>query len=153
MVPIERVLVLLVIGVVTGLAVWWWRRRDGRVVEASGIFDASDLGLPRRQRASVTIVEFTGEGCAPCVTVKQRLDQLASEIGDISVVAIEAGDRLDLADRYHVRRVPTVFITDEKLRIRWRASGVPSDDDLRSALLGPEWSGRPHPDDAVVDAN
>ena len=149
----ERLLILGLVLAATVLAAWWWRRRDGRVVEAHGAFDASDLGLPKRPRASATIVEFTGEGCGPCAVVKQRLDALADEIGDVRVVAIDAGERLDLADRYHVRRVPTVFIADERLRIQWRASGVPSDEALRSALLGPEWAGRPHPDDAVVDSH
>jgi len=28
----------------------------------------------------------------------------------------------------------------------WRASGVPSEDAIMKALLGPEWAGRPHPE-------
>lgn len=149
-----RLLVLLGVALATIGFAFWWRWRDGRVVEAHGVFDPSDLGLPKRFRgSSATIVEFTGPDCANCEIVKRRLDELATEIGDVTVVAVDAGDRLDLADRYHVRRVPTVFIADDRLRIRWRASGVPSDSSLRSALLGPEWSGRPHPDAAIVDAN
>lgn len=150
---IERLAVLAVVALVAAGFALWWRKRDGRVVEAHGVFEPVDLGLPKRGRTSATIVEFTGEHCASCVVLKRRLDALAEEIGDVQVLTVDAGARLDLADRYHVRRVPTVFIADEKLRIRWRASGVPSDAALRSALLGPEWSGRPHPDDLTIDAN
>ena len=39
----------------------------------------------------------------------------------------------------------TLFVLDEDLRVIWRASGVPSEDAIRTALLGPDWAGRPHP--------
>lgn len=139
----------IVLGVValTGLAALWWRRREGRFAEAHGTFERSDLGLGWRERPSALLVEFTGEGCAPCRTVEARLRKLAAELPDVRVVTIDAGERLDLAGRYHVRRVPTVFVADPELRVIWRASGVPSEEALRDALLGPDWAGRPRPED------
>ena len=125
---------------------WWWRSREGRFTEASGRFDRSDLGLARRSRPGAVLVEFFGEHCAPCVTVQRRIEKLATELPDVSVVSIDAGARLDLADRYGVKRVPTLFVADENLRISWRASGVPTEHAIRSALLGPDWAGRPHPE-------
>lgn len=142
----ERLLLVAAVAVLVVVATAVWRRREGRLQEADGRLLPEDLGLPRRGRRSATIVEFTGAGCGPCGPLRERLEAMASEIGDVDVVTIDAGDRLDLAERYDVRRVPTVLIADERLRIRWRASGVPSDPELRLALLGPEWAGRPHPD-------
>jgi thiol-disulfide isomerase/thioredoxin len=141
-----RILVVAaVVALVVGASIWW-RRRDGHLHEASGSLRPQDLGVSRRSQDIATIVEFTGAGCGPCGPLRDRLDALADEIGDIRIVAIDAGERLDLAERYDVRRVPTVLIADERLRIRWRASGVPNDRELREALLGPAWAGRPHPD-------
>jgi len=47
--------------------------------------------------------------------------------------------------------VPTVFVTDPDLRIRWRASGVPTEQAIVNALLGPEWAGRPNASLADAD--
>ena len=146
--------VLIVLGVLAACAAFtvWWRRREGRMVEAHGAFDRRDLGIAAREAPCATIVEFYGEGCAPCVTVEQRLDKIAAEVCDLRVVQLDAGDRLDLADRYNVRRVPTIFVTDPDLRIVWRASGVPSEDAIIKALLGPEWAGRPNPVETSADS-
>lgn len=140
--------VLFFLGAVGGFT-FYWRRREGRFEEAHGAFDRRDLGIGWRERPCATVVEFWGEGCSPCVTVERRLDKIAAEVCDMRVVKVDAGSRLDLADRYNVKRVPTLFVTDEDLRIVWRASGVPSEDAIIKALLGPEWAGRPHPMAAV----
>lgn len=139
--------ILIVVGVLAACAAFalWWRRREGRIVEAHGVFDRRDLGIGAREAPCATVVEFYGEGCAPCVTVENRLEKIAREVCDMRVIKLDAGERLDLADRYNVRRVPTIFVTDPDLRIVWRASGVPSEDAIVKALLGPEWAGRPNP--------
>ena len=142
---IPRVLVAIGVLAICGAFSIWWRRREGRMVEAHGAFDRRDLGIGFRDKPCATVVEFYGEGCAPCVTVEQRLDKIAETVCDLRVIKLDAGDRLDLADRYNVRRVPTIFVTDPDLHILWRASGVPSEEAIINALLGPEWAGRPNP--------
>jgi thiol-disulfide isomerase/thioredoxin len=122
-----------------------WRRREGRFREADGRFERADLSLGRRERPAAVLVEFSGEDCAPCTVVQARAEKIAREIPDVRVVSIDAAARMDLADRYGVRRVPTLFVTDESLRIVWRASGVPTEEAIRAALLGLGWAGRPAP--------
>jgi thiol-disulfide isomerase/thioredoxin len=142
---IARLLVTLAVLAVVGGFTIVWRRREGKFEEAHGVFDRRELGIGLREKPCATVVEFTSEGCAPCVTVEARLDKVAETVCDLRVVKLDAGERLDLADRYNVRRVPTLFVTDEDLRIVWRASGVPSEDAIIKVLLGPEWAGRPQP--------
>jgi len=149
---IVRLLVAVAVAAACGAFALWWRKREGRIVEADGSFDRRDLGIGLRDRPCATIVEFYGEGCAPCVVVEKRLDHIAETVCDLRVVRFDAGERLDLADRYNVRRVPTLFVTDPDLRIRWRASGVPTEDAIMNALLGPEWAGRPNPSLADSDS-
>lgn len=120
-----------------------WRRREGRFTEGTGRFERTDLGLARREKPSAVLVEFFGEDCAPCTVVQARIEKIASEVPDVSIVSIDAGARIDVADRHEVRRVPTLFVLDDALRVIWRASGVPSEDAIRTALLGPDWAGRP----------
>ena len=140
-----RILIVLGVLILCGAFTLWWRSREGRMVEAHGAFDRRDLGIGLRDQPCATVVEFYGEGCAPCVTVEERLEKIAAEVCDLRVVQLDAGERLDLADRYNVKRVPTIFVTDPDLRIVWRASGVPTEDAIIKALLGPEWAGRPNP--------
>ena len=125
-----------------------WRGREGRFDEAEGRFTPADLGVVKLERPSVVLVEFFGEDCAPCVTVQRRIDKIATELPDVQIVSIDAGARMDVADRHEVRRVPTLFVLDPDLRVIWRASGVPSEDAIRNALLGPNWAGRPAPEAA-----
>jgi thiol-disulfide isomerase/thioredoxin len=142
---IVRLIVALAVAALSiGLAVLW-RRREGRFDEAEGSFTAADLGVVKLDRPSAVLVEFYGEDCAPCVTVQKRIGKIASEVPDVQIVSIDAGARMDVADRHQVRRVPTLFVLDPELRVIWRASGVPSEDAIRSALLGPNWAGRPAP--------
>lgn len=142
---IVRLLIALGVLALCGAFTLWWRSHEGRMVEATGAFDRRDLGIGLREKPCATVVEFYGEGCSPCVTVEQRLERIAAEVCDLRVVQLDAGERLDLADRYNVKRVPTIFVTDPDLRIVWRASGVPTEESIIKALLGPEWAGRPHP--------
>jgi thiol-disulfide isomerase/thioredoxin len=149
---IARILIAAGVLVACGAFTLWWRRREGRLVETDGSFDRRDLGIGLREQPCATIVEFYGEGCAPCAIVEKRLDHIAETVCDLRVIRLDAGDRLDLADRYNVRRVPTLFVTDPDLHIRWRASGVPTEDAIVNALLGPEWAGRPNPSFAGSEA-
>lgn len=140
---IARLVVVFIVLALSLALAWWWRRREGRFTESQGRFDRAELGLGRRDRPAAVLVEFFGEGCAPCVTVQKRIEKIAAEVPDVSVVSIDTAARMDLADRFEVRRVPTLFVVDSGLRVQWRASGVPSEDAIRAALLGPDWAGRP----------
>ena len=140
---ILRLAVVLGVCVLTAAAAAWWRSREGRFAVATGRFERSELGLGRRDKPSAVLVEFSGEHCAPCAVVQARVGKIAAELSDVAVVTIDAGSRLDLAGRYDVRRVPTLFVADADLRIVWRASGVPSEESIRRVLLGPAWAGRP----------
>ena len=142
---IVRLVIALAVGALSIALALLWRRREGHFDEAEGRFTPADLGVVKLDRPSVVLVEFYGEDCAPCVTVQKRIEKIATEVPDVQIVSIDAGARMDVADRYEVRRVPTLFVLDPDLRIIWRASGVPSEDAIRNALLGPNWAGRPAP--------
>jgi thiol-disulfide isomerase/thioredoxin len=144
---LRLVVALAVAGLSIGLALLW-RRREGRFDQAEGRFTPADLGVVKLDRPSAVLVEFYGEDCAPCVTVQKRIGKIAEEVPDVQIVSIDAGARMDVADRHEVRRVPTLFVLDPDLRVIWRASGVPSEDAIRTALMGPNWAGRPTPEAA-----
>jgi len=116
-----RLAVLAVLlAVVAGIAVIYRRRR---------VADALDRGddlpaLPAELAASgtPTWVVFTTPYCASCSTVEGLLHE---GFPSHRVVMVDATERPDLADRYRVRRAPTVI-------------GAAADGRIRHRLVGPE---------------
>jgi len=59
---------------------------------------------------TLTIVDFWGEGCAPCRALAPVLEQLAAENGSsVRVVKLKVEDSPKTATRYGVRGVPTML--------------------------------------------
>lgn len=129
--------VLLLVAVVT-LIGRWWRQRDRAVQPVAGSPRFSDddlaevgLDLDGAQAGAVLLGSPT---CAPCQQVKRVLGEVADEQASFRWVYADAGDHLDLADRYAVRRVPTLFVVDAAGHLLARTSGVPTPDELRQVL-------------------
>ena len=93
--------------------------------------DTSDLGL---SATGPTIVHFTAVWCGPCAGVRRVVDQVCAELPAVAHVEIDMDENPDAARRLSVLSLPTTFIFDADGRSRYRASGVPTAADLRSAL-------------------
>jgi thiol-disulfide isomerase/thioredoxin len=93
--------------------------------------DLSDLGL---STTGPTIVHFTAEWCGPCAGVRRVVDQVCEELPAVAHVEIDMDANPDAARRLSVLSLPTTFIFDADGRRRYRASGVPTAADLRSAV-------------------
>jgi thiol-disulfide isomerase/thioredoxin len=93
--------------------------------------DTSDLGL---STTGPTIVHFSAVWCGPCAGVRRVVDQVCAELPGVSHVEIDMDAEPDAARRLSVLSLPTTFIFDADGRRRYRASGVPTSADLRSAL-------------------
>lgn len=111
-------------------------RRAGVIKEipesaASEAVETSDLGL---STTGPTIVHFTAQWCGPCAGVRRVVDQVCAELPAVAHVEIDMDDNPDAARRLSVLSLPTTFIFDADGRSRYRASGVPTAADLRSAL-------------------
>ena len=129
------VVALLVVGV--ALVGAWLRRRDGRVREASGDLDLADrqrLGLGEVARHETAAVLLGSPTCAPCVSVKRLLAEVAAERDDFHWAYADAADHLALTERLRILRVPTLLVLDADGRILTRTSGVPAKHDLVRAL-------------------
>lgn len=132
---------LLVLAVVASAAAfgWWWQRRDGRVrasAPGSHGFDPEQLravGLDPAGSEAVALL-LGSPTCAPCETVKRILAEVAEARPGFRWGYVDAADHLDLAERHHVMRVPTLFVLDPDGRILARTSGVPAARDLVRVL-------------------
>jgi thiol-disulfide isomerase/thioredoxin len=93
--------------------------------------DTAGLGL---SATGPTIVHFSAVWCGPCAGVRKVVDQVCAELPAVSHVEIDMDAEPDAARRLSVLSLPTTFIFDADGRRRYRASGVPTAADLRSAL-------------------
>jgi thiol-disulfide isomerase/thioredoxin len=93
--------------------------------------DTSDLGL---SATGPTIVHFSAVWCGPCAGVRRAVDQVCEDLPGVAHVEIDMDDNPDAARRLSVLSLPTTFVFDAEGRRRYRASGVPTAADLRSAL-------------------
>ncbi|MCH9735077.1 MAG: thioredoxin family protein [Actinomycetia bacterium] len=93
--------------------------------------DTSELGL---SRTGPTIVHFSAPWCGPCTTVRRVVNQVCADLPAASHMEIDMDANPDAARKLSVLSLPTTFVFDADGRQHYRTSGVPTDDELRSAL-------------------
>lgn len=105
--------------------------KDASETAGSESIDTTDLGL---STTGPTIVHFSAVWCGPCAGVRRVVDEVCAELPAVSHVEIDMDADADAARRLSVLSLPTTFIFDAQGRRRYRASGVPTSDELRAAL-------------------
>ena len=93
--------------------------------------DPGELGL---SRTGPTIVHFTAEWCGPCAGVRRVVDQVCADLPAVAHMEIDLDANPEAARKLSVLSLPTTLIFDADGQVRYRASGVPTVADLRSAL-------------------
>lgn len=125
------------IAIATGLAIatgagWLLTRRSGTLrATRPGSDDVGDLPL---SGTGPTVVHFSAEWCGPCAAVRRVVNQVCEDLGDVAHVEIDLDADPVAARKLSVLSLPTTFIFDASGHQRYRAAGVPSAADLRSAL-------------------
>ena len=124
----------------TALAAWWLRARNGVVRPAAPAAEerAMDpvfgrLGV-RPGQADLTVVQFSTAFCAPCRATKARLEQLQSTRPGLAVRHVDAESHLDEVRALDVRRTPTLFYLDRTGAVIGRSSGAPRPEELTSLV-------------------
>ena len=128
---VVAVLVALIGAAMVG---WLMTRRSGAVRTtdpAAEDLDTADLGLSSQ---GPTVVHFSASWCGPCTQVRRVVNQVCDGLQQVAHVEIDMDANPAAARRLSVLSLPTTFIFDAEGRQRYRTSGVPKADDLRSAL-------------------
>jgi thioredoxin-like negative regulator of GroEL len=131
--------VVLVASVVTCVAAWWLRTRNGAV--RTPMTETSAAGLPAFARlgiepaaADLTVVQFSTAFCGPCRTTKARLQHLQTTRPGLAYVHVDAESHLDEVRELDVRRTPTLFYLDRAGQLIGRSSGAPRPDELTALV-------------------
>lgn len=128
-------LAVLGLAALAGLALYGlyrlWRRGDRGKLER---LDIDELGLELMAGCCAFVV-FTSPGCRPCgaaLTLVRRAAERSPN--EVEVTTVDALERPDLALRYDVRAVPTVFLITASGHVlaRWRR--VPEAAEIHAAL-------------------
>jgi thioredoxin 1 len=79
---------------------------DNTLVFTDAAFDREVLNSPEP-----VLVDFWGEGCAPCRMIAPTIDQIAVEYaGKAKVGKLDVGSNMETAVRYQIRGVPTLLV-------------------------------------------
>lgn len=142
----DRLLVLLIVLAATAFVAAWWRARDGRVIgvpraEEGSRWDvlpreAADIAAVVPGETALVLVEFTAPDCVPCAQTKAVLDRAAAGREEVSVVALDVADALDLARAHRILRAPTTLLISAEGHLLGRVAGVPRADELSALLDG-----------------
>ena len=125
----------------TAVAAWWLRTRDGAV--RSRQVDADDgvrpqtvlerLGV-RPGEADLTVVQFSTAFCGPCRATRARLQQLQATRPGLAYVDVDAESELEAVRELDVRRTPTLFYLRRDGSLVGRSSGAPRPDELTALV-------------------
>lgn len=130
----DRLLILAAAAGAGGMLLAFFTLYRRRWSPAPDRLDVSDLGLELMDGCCAFVV-FSSPTCRPCkAALKVVGDAVAQAPNPTEIVAIDATEQPDLALRYDVRAVPTVFLITASGHVvrRWRE--VPDPTDTRSAL-------------------
>lgn len=113
-----------------------WRSRQGHISHENGnrivkVGDVPELG---RLATGATLLQFSTEVCAPCVTTHAVLGSVAAEHSNVRHVDVDLTHRPDLASQFRIMQTPTTLILDGKGVVRARIGGAPRRDSLRAEL-------------------
>jgi glutaredoxin len=130
---LDRALVLAAVAVTAGLAYLLLDlvRKGGRAPERLAI---DDLELELMAGCCAFVV-FTTPTCRPCKAVLRVLEGAVSRTpAPTEIRTVDASVRGELANRYHVRTVPTTFLITASGHVVSRWKDVPRPEDVDSAL-------------------
>ena len=132
----ERGLVLL-LAIGAGLALLsfyrWYRLRPSPAVDR---LDVDSLGLELMSGCCAFVV-FTTPACRPCKAALRVVEHAAEEgAAPTEVRTVDAIEHSELAVRYGVRTIPTVFLITASGHVVKRWKDVPDAADVVTALAG-----------------
>ena len=77
------------------------------------------------------LLDFWAEWCGPCKIITPVIDEIANENPDLKVCKINVDEQPELANRFHVRSIPSLFVMKEGEIITQSVGAKPKEDILK----------------------
>jgi thiol-disulfide isomerase/thioredoxin len=71
----------------------------------------------------MNVIKFSAEWCGPCKTMTPLFERASKQFPDIKFVDSDVEENVELADKYHIRNVPTILVVDDNDNEISRMSG------------------------------
>lgn len=123
----------LVVAAVVGLGLRALNGRFRRTPRRAAA-DPVLAGLGVTPGTPVTLLQFSSAFCAPCRVTRVLCADLARHTEGVRHIEVDAESHVDAVRALEIWRTPTVLLIDSEGRVRRRASGAPSREQLRSAV-------------------
>ncbi|MDO4521945.1 MAG: thioredoxin [Eubacteriales bacterium] len=62
------------------------------------------------EAAALAVVDFSASWCGPCKMLAPVIDELAEEMTDVAFFNVDVDDNAELAVKYGIQSVPSVFL-------------------------------------------
>ncbi len=108
------------------------RPRAGAGAVAVGRVDLEALDASLGERA--TLLQFSSAFCSPCRATRAILSDVAALTPGVVHVEVDAESHLELVRELGIMRTPTVLVLDAQGVERRRASGLPTKDQVLTAV-------------------
>ena len=81
----------------------------------------------------VVLVDFFAKWCGPCKMISPIIDQISSEISDVTFVKVDVDESGDLASMFGVMSIPTLLIFKNG-QLKGKSSGFMSKSEIISFI-------------------
>lgn len=81
----------------------------------------------------MNVMYFSTQYCGPCKMFKPVVQEVSQELG-LTIQYIDAQQNPEITQKYDIRSVPTIVITDTNGNIQFKNTGILSKVALKAAL-------------------
>ena len=95
---------------------------------------ASENGIPGLVAGQISLVQFSSQVCAPCVSTRHLLSGIAETTDAVNHIEFDVAEHPGLVSRWGVMQTPTTLLVDHRGTVRSRIGGAPRPAELLKAL-------------------
>jgi thiol-disulfide isomerase/thioredoxin len=111
-----------------------FKAHNGRVRTSTGRQTLSRVDVAAELGTHATLLQFSSEVCAPCISTHRVLDGVAAESTGVAHVDVDITTRPDLVSRFNILQTPTTLVLDASGVVRARIGGAARADSVRAEL-------------------
>ena len=86
-------------------------------------------------KKSISVIDFYAEWCAPCKMLGPVIDDLATEMSDVTIGKLNVSDNAQASSQYQITGIPCIVFFKDGVEVS-RVKGVTSKSALKKIIEG-----------------